>query len=634
MYDQEESFWFNHVLLTHFDKQFQTSSYLRLSISISTNDFLRFGQPFLAISISNSVENTNRTYSLNIQNCSDLIKVFRQVVDNSSQLFVEKFQIIRKYNKDKSLIFNFFEESNNKEKLVKIQIFHNESNFGSVIIDYSLFKVLAIQMRTFVSDYIKIGGDIRRDFISSRLLQVNDKLLKDIRNLPNQLLEQDVGKDTRETDLIEDKPTVENELYKYIGGDDMSKVNLNLDEEVSLVTKPKEKIQIINSNFIDKVINRDLSNLESFFNSSVNTSMNPLESITKELQTIDSNMILLPGISKKDLKLITYLSKLFYSTHYQNYLENDISIPLTTSILKYNTDDVEVKNENIDLAYDLLTVMGYLKCFRNKVESKEADVFVNKSLVYLAFRCFIDIFIFSFLTKKLVRTDTLLSNIESRFKYFDSIGIFDSYKKELENNNCSDIDENEIYVFVQQVIEGPIESSPCIDKFYNDSAKHFRLPPDNDFTIEQIINDVVPIEVNEKLGKSIDEVLIDKSDEIKKLFKSKVISKQNDSKRKSNLLKYISQHTKEDSEIYKAIDGVHEKDKNFDFNELEIVFEEIDEAILKALFLWEPENDIKVKQNYNYFVNKIDEEIMTKDLIITKLRNDVKSDMEWNFDLV
>ena len=629
MYNQEEVFWFNHVLVAHFDKQFQTNSYLRLSISISTSNFLIFGQPFLNVSISNSIDDARRSYSLNIQNCTDLVKAFRQVVDNSEKSFSDRVQIIRKYNVDKSLILSFFKKDDTEEKLVKIQIFHNESNFGVVIVDYSLFQVIAIQIRSFVSDYIKIGGDIRRDFISSRLLQINDKLLKDIRNLPNQLLELPVSHTQPVTDLIKE-PNIESELDQFIGGKDMTNVK-DIDMSVDKLIEPtKEKLQEVESKFIDKVIKRDLRNLESFLNSISNTSVNPLESVINEFQILDNEIVLLPGISEKDMKSIIYLSKLFYTTHYQNYLENNVSIPLTTSILKYNTDNIEVKPENIELAYDLLTIMGYLKCFRNKIETKESDVYINKSLIYLSFRCFIDVFIFSFITKKLVRTDMLLSKINSRFKYFDSIGVFDSFKRELESNSFSDISESEISIFVQQVIEGPMESSPCVDLFHKSSTKQLILPPDNDFTIEQIINEIIPTEVNEKLGKSIDESLTTKSDEIKKVFK-KTKSKEVKSNRKSNLLKYISEIDK-NNEIYSTI---CKEDKNFDFNNLSIPLEEIDENIIKALYLWTPESDIKVKQNYNYFVSKISDELMTKELIITKLRtNETESSGDdWNFNL-
>jgi hypothetical protein len=616
--DQEETYWFNHVLLAHFDKQFQTNSYLRLSISISTNNFLVFGQPFLNIQISNSVDDARRSYSLSIQNCTDLVKAFKQIIDNSEQSFLDRAQIIRKYNLDKSIIFTFFNKDDTNEKLVKFQIFHNESNFGAIIIEYSLFQLLAIQIRSFVTDYIKIGGDIRRDFISSRLLQINDKLLKDIRNLPNQLLELPVVNTQPVTDSSKIPTTIENQLDDYIGGKDMSNIK-DITLDTNDVDKPiQEKLQEVESKFVDIVLKRDVKNLENFLNSISNTSINPLESIINEFQSLDSDMVLLPGISDKDMKSLVYLSKLFYATHYQNYLENNVSIPLTTSILKYDTNDIEVKPENMELAYDLLTIMGYLKCFRNKIETKESDVYINKSLIYLSFRCFIDVFIFSFLTKKLVRTDVLLSKINSRFKYFNSIGVFDSFKKELENNSFPEVSETEISIFVQQVIEGPIESSPSVDIFHKNSVKQLTVPPDNDFTIEQIINDIIPKEVNEKLGNAVSSV---------ETKNEKSVPKQTTSKSKSNLLKYISSIDSRD-EIY--ID-ICKDDKNFDFNNLTTPLEEIDENVIKALYLWNPENDIKVKQNYNYFVSKISDELMTKDLIIAKLRTGESSGDDWEF---
>ena len=629
MYDQTESYWFNHNLLTHFDREYQTNSYLRMSISISTNDFLRFGQAYLVLTISNSIEKSSRSYTINLQNCVDIIKAFKMIIDNSNKAFNEKYQIVRKYNKDKSLIFDFFEKSDTKEKLVKIQIFHNESNFGSVIIDYSLFQIFAIQIRSFTQDYIRISGDIRRDFIASRNLQVNDKLSKEIRNLPNQLIPlEETNSSNKESNSTESKDLIGNELDEFIGGSDMTNVSLKIDENIPTSTP---KIQEVNSDIVVNIFKKDLKNLESFLNSIATISSNPLENILNELKIDDVE--LLPGISETDFKSVSYLSKIFHTTHYQNYLENNVSIPQTTSIIKYNTDAVTVKPENITLAYDLLTIMGYLKCFRNKVESKESDVFINKSLMYLSFRCFADVLIFSFLTKKLIKSDLLLSNINSRFKYFDSIGFFDQYKKELESNNCEDITESEINIFVQQVIEGPIESSPCIDEFHSKSSSQFRLTPDNEFSIEQIINDIIPIEVKEKLGKPIDDILIDKSDKIKYLFLKK--SNSTKSNRKSNLIKYISSHTDEDSEIYKIIKTKYSDSKNFNLSELEKI-EEIDENIIKALYLWEPESDAKVRTNYKYFTDKIEEEMMTKDLIITKIKTNTEStEQQWDLnDLV
>ena len=103
-------------------------------------------------------------------------------------------------------------------------------------------------------------------------------------------------------------------------------------------------------------------------------------------------------------------------------------IPTSTPILKYKiTKTDSIKDENMDLAYDLLLFFAYTRNLRNRMSDKGSDFIVNRSNFYLQMRCFMDVFCFTFLEKS--DKSQLRSIVGNRYKYYDSIGVFDEYKE-------------------------------------------------------------------------------------------------------------------------------------------------------------------------------------------------------------
>jgi len=223
------------------------------------------------------------------------------------------------------------------------------------------------------------------------------------------------------------------------------------------------------------------------------------EKVEHDIEGEDFTM--LPDMNDNDLKSLSYMSKLYFSIAHQNHLNNGMSLPDSTPIFKYNPS--EYRDENVEIAYDLLLFSLYIRNLRRKLEGKTSDIIQSKALFYLQIRCFADPFVFSFINK--VSGDQLQSIIVNRYRYYDSIGLFSKYKQLLVDMNCPEIKESDIMATVQELVEKVIGKTPNIDKLHDSSVENngLRLSSINPFTLEQIINEIVPLEVAEKTGKDI-----------------------------------------------------------------------------------------------------------------------------------
>ncbi|MHA1814906.1 MAG: hypothetical protein ACTSX1_02790, partial [Candidatus Heimdallarchaeaceae archaeon] len=293
---------------------------------------------------------------------------------------------------------------------------------------------------------------------------------------------------------------------------------------------------------------------------------------------------------------------------------------------------------NLELAYDLLLISLYIRAVRRRLENSDSDAMTNCSLFHIQMRCFVDPFIFSFLDE--VEPDRLHAICIQRFRSYNEIGFFDSYKKRLEDNNCSAIKEDDILEAVVEVTTKVLRKTPYILEVHESSIEKnsLRLPTENNFTLEQITNEIIPLELSEKMGKDIkDKGVIDElkskypiSDEILNFFKQSK-KKVNVSKadKVSNLHRLCNHFDDEIPEQYKETFSKFIKEMgNVNFNFLSTTFplSEFGDNVVKALYVWDPENDSNMKTNYKYFFGKVEEEMMGKDLIIAKLGEDAFKD--------
>ena len=87
---------------------------------------------------------------------------------------------------------------------------------------------------------------------------------------------------------------------------------------------------------------------------------------------------------------------------------------------------------------DLLLISGYLKTYRNRMEIKTDDVSATKSIMYLAFRCFVDVFYFSVLEN--LSADFITTNVLEHFKHYDEKGFFKKFNENMSVDKFGNIE--------------------------------------------------------------------------------------------------------------------------------------------------------------------------------------------------
>ena len=297
----------------------------------------------------------------------------------------------------------------------------------------------------------------------------------------------------------------------------------------------------------------------------------------------------------------------------------------------------------MEIAYDLFLFNLYIRTVRGKLEGRDSDISKNKALFHIQLRCFTDPFVFSFIGK--VESKNLESIIYNRYKYYDSIGVFGKYKDLLKIMNCPEVKDYDISSSVVEAIDKVIGKSPNINTLHTKASENnnFRLPSKNNFNLEQIVNEIVPLEVAEKLGKDIknEEVLKEInlntpiSDEILNFFikgKTKVkVKKENGfSNNLERVVNFFSdeipdQHKEEFLKCVK--NGGLDK---FDLKTDDFPLDEFGENIVRALYLWDPKGDPQITKSYKYYQSKIEDELMEKDLILAKVKSEETTEPESN----
>jgi hypothetical protein len=633
MYNSEETKWFNQVLLSYKDSRYGTNGYLRLSTVTSSTDLKTFNHPNLSLSITN---NFQKTCSFQHHDCISLIKSFEQFVEavKSKQPFDST---ISRKMKDFQLHFIFF--VGNDEPLVRIQIITNETDMVSCTIPFfGYFESFLKILKQFVENYIFIANSfIQTSLISSAMDSINQIPIL-IRSSLAQLssgINMSVHNQSVAPEILEEAAKTEmtiKDLDKFVG-EGMKNIKVPEIDEAKIEEKLEAKPLEIKSIFIDKVIKGNLKNLESMLTSYA-TSEFPTEEIAKRIvqeSGIDFNPLI--GLRDIDRKSLFYISKLSYQTYDKLATELAEKIPGGFTILKYKSD--EFSDTNIELAFDLLLLGGYIRTFRRKMEDKLSSRSRESNGVnfHMNFRMFTDPFVFTFLDR--IDSSNVKSVISNRYKYFDSIGVFDHYKKYLADHNCVAIDHTDIDWYVSEIIEKVIGKGPSIDELHRAEFEKgtLKLPAENNLNREQIINHLIPLEIELRFGREIDENTL-APEEVMFYFRKKkksVLEKEKPSD-VNNLARFIKMYKDEIPERFRNefltfIEGY--ANKNFEFDD-KYPYQEFGDTVIKILHLWKPEVDEKLAKNYNYLKGQYGEMIHTKDTILSLGTSENKNfDANW-----
>jgi hypothetical protein len=633
MYDDQNTSWFSQTLLTFKDKQFATDGYLKIAISTNTENYKFFNPPLFNISISTNIQ---KTYNLNIQQAEDLLDSFNQVLkqSNGNEIVIEK-----KYQKNSNIYFKFDIEKTNNIRVVVIEIISNQSDLSRIIIPLKpTFQSLLRRLKYFVEYYDQLCFNLLTKSIDCNSIQIIDRipsLIKGISSqivssIPGEVLEQDSP--TLEISLEEVQKTEAtiNDLDNFLGND---MKNINLPEIDEKKAEMESSIVEVKSDFINKVLSNNLMNIENKLISFA-VSKQPILDLSKELE-VELQLSLLNSVSEEERNSIVYISTLIQNYYIRSYTINDKPIPSSIGVIRFDGNPNE---KNIEFAKDILLIIGYIRTVRRRLESKIRSIYDNKSAIYLYLRCFMDPFCFSFIGN--LSKNDLVSAITNRYIYFDKVGFFDEYKTLLQENECKPIVKEEIIEFIEEVSNSSLLLVDEMHKKLYESG-NVKLPTKNKFSLEQIINEFIPIEVDCKLGfdfKNKEAVENYKksnniSDEVLQIFmKNDKSTKSLNMQKITPLQRWVEKYKQDIPEQYQ--DSFIEYIKSLQFNkynfeEKKFPLSEFDENIVKALYVWDVDVDPEMKSNFTRFATLVENEQMTKESILIVIES-FESESDWN----
>jgi len=463
------------------------------------------------------------------------------------------------------------------------------------------------------------------------MVEMSGKIETTLENIEKEGTEIPVESDS----ISEEAESQISDLEEFLGKD-MGNIKLEGIDKAGEETP----IQKVESRFVEAILKNDISNIEPLMNSLI-TKPSPIEDLSKTIKEYFPEELFepLPGINEKDLKSAVYFAGVFFNTVLQVYMNKGTPIPSTSPVIQYDVPVTKIHTLNMELAYDLLLIAGYIRILRSRLESKVGDASANKAILYFSMRCFTDLFVFSFLEEK--RGETIKNCLISRFKYFQSQGFFKSFEETLDNYGFGPITISDIESFAEEVSKRVIGQAVNIDELHNSSFQKgvLRIPSNNNLSLEQITNEVVPFESSSKAGTDLDpEKVKSFSKEVIEIFEKGKQLRDRASKPSGTSLSRFANWAKEDipekfrEDFLKYVEELGEK--RFDFSKFPL--EEFGEQIVKALYIWNPEKNER-HRSYKDFQAEVQSWTQTKEQILTQIKTPKEEGDGWlseiNLDL-
>lgn len=658
MNQEVERIYFNQNMLFFKDKIFNSGGTLEVSICSSSTDYKTFSPLTLHFSVIGE-NNLRRLCTLCYSDCVDLFMSLKNIMNDIDSIYqtAKNNLIVKKYQFDRSLKFEFVNIQTMNERVVSISIVHSNSDFAKVVVPFNTFQAFYVGiLKTFVSDYVNISLAFTNRNLLTEVLEQSKMIKNGIQILPTSLIEgksdsfsniksfdqqlKETNIESINTDQIEE--TTE-DFNKFLGND-MENIKVpDLENKTLLEEKPKNLE--VKSLFITNTLDKDLSVLESMLTASSTTS-DPLGVVIQGLSrsmNIGPDFNFLPEITKDDYKSLVYVSKLTHDLYLSLYFKQNNSIPSSFPILKYKISDLnKIDLVNISLSYDLLLIGGFIKIFRGRMESRESDANKNGALFYLKLRTILDPLVYSFLD--VAKSKIIFNTVCTNFELYNEFGFFNYYQKILTDNGFNKIELNDIRDFCNELNTKVFSSNALLKNIHEKHDDLFKsgflkIKSDNNLTLEQIINELIPLEILEKNGTNLEkELLLEKlSPEVSDVFRKKEESAKTEEKKKeTNLVKTVHFYNNEiperfRKEFFKYIEDL--KLETYDFSNDKFPIEELGENIVKTLYVWNSSD--KRDELLTSFRFKLEECILTKELIIANYKNNGKEEKtkDENWDL-
>jgi len=602
-YDENRE-WVNRQLIFYEDKIYNTGSSLSIDIATSTSDGKSFSPPKLYLRLR-SLDGRNRTFSLDYISSMDLIMSLVKANFKNPDLVCQQGEnsavTKRGYNIQLHIVAGIAPD---QSQIVSISLIINESDQGKIALPYTIFMGIFNLFILFKEKQWEIFSDLQNEYN----IKIQSNTIKEIRGflktLPGYLGNTTVNNQTVESpeEPAQETPTESNELladFEKFAKETDPRIPEVEHMEMELATGEMDKpvVQEVKSKLFEEVFQNSVKNFIGLVETIYHDPKWPTEAFISNVQQRLGIESFMPGISADEHKSLVYMSKVNFWTALRGYLQHQIVIPSSVGILRYSPSQAPGV-ENIELAYDILTLFAYIHRIRERRESRDADANNNLAITYTAARCFLDPLVFSFLVNS--KPDVVKNCVSTRYKYYKEKGFFD-----LEE----DVQLNEVEGFMDKL--GPILSKVTDVKTGHEFGYEkgiLLFPFENKHTLEQITNELVDKTVKIRLGESKDE-------KPKKVdHKKKTVKYNSNIHRVLSEVDFLEQIPKSIKEAFMKY--IMELEENYDYAAFPL--EELGDDVVKALYVWN-ESDNK-KESYTSFRTNLEQCIMKKNDIIAKVK--------------
>ena len=628
--------WFGQRLIQHKDNSYNSNGSLEVSHSISANEQLTFFDPvFLNISIQNN--NARRACSVSF---SEALELFTSIKKASVNGFAGDTIERNFYNR--KLLITLTTISGVGDQVAVFSIIYNDSDFGKVIVPRLIFESFGYLVKDFIANYSNIMYSLMNKSLMFKVLEASNETSKSIKTLPSMLINMTIDGDLKigreqvlhlaneDLGAAPPKPNVTSDFGSFVDStlDSISIAEIETMEKQLEQGTINQQVKVdINSNLFNNVLKNDLSNIESLFNS-LSVHENP---VAKFIEIISSEGInYLPCNDDVNIsKSLYYIPKILYMKNFNSHVYNSEAIPGGVPIIKYYVNPEMITNDNVELSYDLLTIACYMKALRDKLESVMADSRANRAITYIQFRLFTNALMYSFIEH--IEPSIIKSCVISRFKYFSEKGVFTKYNSVLAQSNFPEISEFEFGGVLENMTakNSKVYIQTLHSQLYD--RTDIALPFENKLSIEQILNELVPLEISKRFNFDFDDTAIS-ADVLKIVDKSSSRKPKEDKPKKPGKITELEQVGTSLSRFLNANkDDVPEKIREevidytkrlrtdlFDCKVYDLT--QFADLALKAIYVWNESKDRKEK--YSDFVAAIEQTILERDFILNRLQPD------------
>jgi hypothetical protein len=640
----EEKIWLNQSLFNFKDYAFESNGSLELYLSSYTEDYTKFSNLSFAMRIINNISNfQSKTYRFNHSDAMDLILTFNNIFKSINKIYDSidetNATIVKKYHTNKTLKFIFTVKKS--ERVCIIQILNNISDYTFVIVPFEILRTFANLLKNFIDNYISLNIEFANRNLLERIYLNSTQIKDGIRMLPSSINQNNEKMNNSYEILNEDtelKQTKEilDELDSFLG-ENMENIIVPELVDEKIETKTEKEI-ILNDNNIINVFD-SIENIEELLSSCVisDDMIEPIFSRFIEKLNTDESFQFLPSISESEIKSYKYLSKLLYLNQLNDYFNGKKDIPQIRFLIYKPKEKYDI---NISLAFDLFTVMIYLRLFIQKLSSREYNPVKNKTLFYILYRYVFDMLSISFIQN--IETIQIKTCVMERFKNFENSKFFDNFNEILKNYGINKILINEFSNLVDKFLKILLDNDSLnsIEYTHNDIYKNgkeideieVKIPFNNNLSLEQMLKLInfdlylnknnIAILSEEQLKEKMIELVGNEyiNDDILKIYKTKtkINVKTKDRIKETNILKACKFYDQgipsgKYEEFIEYTSNLENED--FDWNKFEL--EEFDDSIFKVIYVWN-ENEKNIA--YSDFMTKVENCSMDKQILLAKIR--------------